>query len=84
MPTQIERLEAHAAHLLDAFIQLRERYALLEPMLFGETVSKGGSGKQGRGFSILKHSLFLSCSQDIAKLTLDDDNRTPSLVACNN
>ena len=81
MPTQIEKLEARAAHLLDAFIQLRERYALLEPMLFSEVVTKErGSGRQARGFRILKHSLFLSCSQDIAKLTLDDDERTPSLV----
>lgn len=81
MPTQIERLEAHAAHLLDAFIQLRERYALLEPMLFSEKVTKErGSDIQARGFRILKHSLFLSCSQDIAKLTLDDDDRTPSLA----
>lgn len=80
MPTQIEKLQAHAAHLLDAFIQLRERYALLEPMLFDEAVTKErGSGQQARGFRILKHSLFLSCSQDIAKLSLDDDQRTPSL-----
>lgn len=80
MPTQIEKLQAHAAHLLDAFIQLRERYALLEPMLFDEAVTKErGSGQQARGFRILKHSLFLSCSQYIAKLSLDDDQRTPSL-----
>lgn len=81
MPTQIEKLQAHTAHLLDAFIQLRERYALLEPMLFSEVVTKKrGTGQQARGFQILKNSLFLSCSQDVAKLTLDDDERTPSLV----
>lgn len=80
MPTQIQKLEAHAAHLLDAFIQLRERYAMLEPMLFSEVVTGArGSGRQARGFHILMHSLFLSCAQDIAKLTLDDDDRTPSL-----
>lgn len=81
MPTRIEKLQAHAAHLLDAFIQLRERYALLEPMLFSEIVTKErGAGRQARGFRVLKHSLFLSCSQDIAKLALDDDERTPSLA----
>lgn len=81
MSSQIDKLEAHTAHLLDAFIQLRERYALLEPMLFSEVVTKErGSGEQARGFRILKHSLFLSCAQDIAKLTLDDDDRTPSLA----
>jgi AbiU2 len=80
MPTQIERVQAHASHLLDAFIQLRERYAMLEPMLFVEEVPKSrGAGKQWRGFVTLRNSLFLSCAQDIAKLSLDDDKRTPSL-----
>lgn len=81
MPTQTEKLEAHASHLLDAFIQLRQRYAILDPMLFDKTVvATHGSGKKARGFGVLKHSLFLSCAQDIAKLTLDDDPRTPSLT----
>ena len=80
MPTPTEKLEAHASHLLDAFIQLRERYAILDPMLFDKTVVEAnGSGRKARGFNVLKHSLFLSCAQDIAKLTLDDDPRTPSL-----
>lgn len=80
MPTQTEKLEAHASHLLDAFIQLRQRYAILDPMLFDKAVVETqGSGRKAQGFSVLKHSLFLSCAQDIAKLTLDDDTRTPSL-----
>ena len=80
MPSQIEKLEAHASHLLDVFIGLRERYAMLEPMLFHADVPKlRGSGQQTRGFQILRHSLFLSCAQDIAKLSLDADKRTPSL-----
>lgn len=80
MPTQTEKLEAHASHLLDAFIQLRQRYAILAPMLFDKSVVEShGSGQKARGFNVLKHSLFLSCAQDIAKLTLDDDPRTPSL-----
>ena len=80
MPTKIEKLEAHASHLLDAFIALQERYALLEPMLFNVDVPRiRGSFKQARGFMILRHSLFLSTCQDIAKLTRDTDPRTPSI-----
>ena len=80
MPSQMEKIEAHASHLLDTFIRLRERYSLLEPMLFQEQVCKlRGSGKQARGFLTLRHSLFLSCAQDIAKLSLDNDKRTPSI-----
>lgn len=66
--------------MLDACIQLCQRYAILDPMLFDKTVvATHGSERRARGFHILKHSLFLSCAQDIAKLTLDDDLRTPSL-----
>jgi hypothetical protein len=80
MPSQAVKLEAHASHLLDAFIRLRERYSLLDPMLFDPEVPKSrGSGSQARGFFTLRHSLFLSCAQDIAKLTLDSDKRTPSI-----
>jgi len=82
MPTQVAKLEAHAGHLLDvdAFIRLRERYALLDPMLFNVDVPKArGSGHQKRGFLTLRHSLFLSCAQDIANLTNDSDRRTPSI-----
>lgn len=53
---------------------------MLEPMLFDTEVGEQrGSGAQARGFLTLRHSLFLSCAQDIAKLSLDSDKRTPSI-----
>lgn len=74
------KLVAHTSHLLTSFLQLRERYALLNPMLFEERVPKQyGSFKQARGYSVLKNSLFLMCCQDIAKLIFDSSNKTPSL-----
>lgn len=77
---QFRKIVAHSSHLLTAFIQLRERYALLHPMLFVEHVPKQyGSWKQARGFTILKTSLFLSCCQDIAKLITDHYDDTPSI-----
>lgn len=80
MPTQVEKLQAHAGHLLDEFIRLKERYAMLHPMLFAaDVINEHGSHESARGFSILRHSLFLSCAQDIAKLTSDKDERTPSI-----
>jgi len=80
MSPQLDKIVAHSSHLLTAFIQLRERYALLHPMLFVEHVPKQyGSRKQARGFAILKSSLFLSCCQDIAKLTTDSYDNTPSI-----
>lgn len=81
MPTQIERVEALSAHLLDGFLALRERYALLDPMLFNSSVaSSRGSGRQARGFRALRKSLFLTCAQDIAKLVADTDSRAPSIT----
>jgi hypothetical protein len=63
---------ARSLHLLAEFIQLRERYALLHPMLFSESVQwQYGDRKQWRGFDTLRRSLFLSCCQDIFKLTCD-------------
>lgn len=79
---RVEKIVAHADHLLTAFIQLRERYSLLHPMLFHEHVPKQyGSFRQARGFTILKTSLFLSCCQDIAKISTDfhKDGKTPSI-----
>lgn len=80
MPARIEKLEACAAILLDGFINLREKYAMLEPMLFNaEVVESRGSQVQTRGFTLLKNVLFLGCAQDIAKLSLDKDKRSPSI-----
>lgn len=80
VPTQIERLEALAGHLLDGYLALRERNAIVSPLLFDkETAEFYGSGKRSRGFRVLRNSLFLSCIQDIAKLTADSDERTPSV-----
>lgn len=60
MPTQLEKLEAHASHMFDAFIKLRQRYSIFEPLLFDKTVvTTLGSGKRAVGFSILKDSLSL-------------------------
>lgn len=80
MPTQTEKLQAHTSHLLDAFIALRQRYSMLHPMLFDKgVIEEYGSGARARGFHTLRHSLFLSCAQDMAKLSLDKDERTPSI-----
>lgn len=80
MSTEIKKLKAHAEHLLDGFLGLRERYAMLEPMLFKQPVIKAyGHGNMTRGFLAIKNNLFLICCQDIAKLALDNYETTPSI-----
>lgn len=44
-----------------------------------KVVEKFGRGKKARGFRAIKYSLFYDCVQDIAKLSLDSDHRTPSV-----
>ena len=80
MPTQAEKIKGRAEHLLNGFLGLRERYAMLEPMLFDATVVDAfGAGRRSRGFGTLKIVLFLAISQEIAKLTWDDAERAPSI-----
>lgn len=80
MSTQAKKVQAHAEHLLDGFLGLRERYAILEPMLFSQKVIDSyGGGIRSRGFSIIKNNLFLFCCQDIAKLCMDAYDKSPSI-----
>jgi hypothetical protein len=49
-------------------------------MLFVEHVpAQYGSGKQARGFAIVKWSLFLSCCQEIAKILSEHDPKASSI-----
>ena len=78
---EINKLKAHTEHLLDGFITLRERYAMLRPMLHNNDVVKNkGSKKQSYGFIIIRNTLFLSCCQLIANLCFDKDHRCPSII----
>lgn len=53
---------------------------MLDPMLFRADVPEQfGKGRRARGYMILRHSLFLSCCQDIAKVVMDDHDQTPSV-----
>jgi hypothetical protein len=80
MPTQPEKLAAHAEHLLDGFLSLRERWAMLSPMLSDRAV-KGtyAHGHRSRGFAAIRTSLVFSCTVDIANLCTDKHIDTPSL-----
>jgi len=80
MPSRVVKLQGHAEHLLDGFLGLREKYAMLDPMLFDtDLVKKWGSRERARGFEILRATLYLTCVQEIAKLSLDSDERAPSV-----
>ena len=81
MASQIEKLRAYTGHLLDEVIHLREKYALLEPMIFKKEVTGEWSrGHRARGFQTLRTSLLYSCAQDVAKIASDSDRRVPSFV----
>lgn len=53
---------------------------MLEPMLLDKEVARTrGDGARLRGFETLRLSLYLSCVQDIAKLTFDRSDHAPSI-----
>ena len=71
------KLRAHADRVLDLFIGLREKYALLKPMVFDDaTIRSKGTGQRARGFVILLDVVSMSCVLDIAKIAIDKDTRT--------
>lgn len=81
MNKQITKLQAHTDHLLSCLLGLKEKYAFLRPMLFDDEVVKCyGNGERYRGFESIKYSLFYACVQDLARMTLDTDKRTPSIA----
>jgi hypothetical protein len=74
-------MQAHAEHVLDAFIALSGTYAMVEPLLFDRDVIERWSGKKRRfGFDQLHLSLLHVCVLSIAKIALDSDKRTPSIT----
>lgn len=78
---ELDKLKAESSHLLDGFLSLRERYAMLHPMLFDQSVvSNHGQGRMSRGFVILKNNLFMQCCQDIATLSCDSHDGSVSIV----
>jgi hypothetical protein len=76
----VEKLVAQAGTLLDHFVGLSAREAMLDPMLDSDAVRDSwGRGDQGTGFTIIRTSLLLSCAMEIVNLTLDRDSRTASI-----
>jgi AbiU2 len=65
------KIQGHASALLDLHLRLAEKNALLQKLVFDHPLVTHLSGKR---------SQHLSCAQDIAKITFDQDSRTPSLA----
>jgi hypothetical protein len=80
-PSPRTKLTAHTSRLLDAFLRLRGTFAMLEPILFDrEVIDRWGNGRRAHGLHLLVNTLLHSCVLDIAKIALDRDKRTPSLL----
>lgn len=78
---KIDKVRAGVHVLLDLFIALREKYAMLRPLAFDESLAERvGKGPKARGHLILRNSLLQGCVQDLVKLTLDKDPLEDSAV----
>ena len=80
-PSRSEKIRGHGEHLLDLFVGLKGKYAVMRPIVFDqEVVGRVGAERAGHGLQILQNALALSCIQDIAKLTLDAGKKNPSVA----
>lgn len=78
---RVAKWTGHGERLASLFFELKENYAFLEPLLFDRAViGELGARERARGFEAIKFALFYTCIQDLAKLTLDQDERTPSIA----
>lgn len=76
-----EKLMGHTEHLLGCLLGLKDKYALLQPMIFDQTVQvQRGSGSRSRGFNSLRRATYYDCIQDVVNLAFDSDRRTPSIT----
>lgn len=74
------KVQGHASALLDLYLRLAEKNALLQKLVFDHSLVTKLSGKRSQhGVATLQHTLYLSCAQDIAKITFDRGRRAPSL-----
>jgi hypothetical protein len=78
---RIAKIRGQAEQLLDLFIALREKLALLRPLAFDPGLAQRvDGGPRARGYLILRNTLLQGCVQDLVKVALDLDPRTPSVV----
>lgn len=77
---QVAKLTARTEHLLDLFISLLEKYAMLRPLAFDpDLVNRWAKGPPARGLIAIRNALLASCVQDVHKVALDKSDRAPSI-----
>jgi AbiU2 len=76
----IEKLKGHTDHIVGLYLLFAEKYALIDPMIFGKRVCRRfGSAEKGRGFDLIRKTLYYACLQDLANLCFDKHDKTPSI-----
>ena len=72
-------MQGYAEQLLDSCIGLKEKYAMLNPVVRNESLRNKFSGKRQRGLTIIRNILFLSCAIDIANICLESGQHAASI-----
>lgn len=79
MEKKIVKIEAYAKCLQEGFVYLRQRFAMLEPMIFDEKfISERSFWDKHVGFHTVRDALIFTCAKDIANICHDGGNRVPS------
>lgn len=71
----IKKKKGHLNHITLAFHGLKEKYHLLEPMLFDKKLAQKHNN---HGFVVIRQSLFFSCVIDIVNI-VKKGNKNPSI-----
>src|SRR5262245_12790900 len=77
---RLEKLKEYTTELVTGFINTRERFAFLEPMISNKDLARRMSGLRAHGFVTIRQALFLDGVQTVAKLCFDTDGRAPSIA----
>lgn len=72
----LKKKKAHLEHITAAFHGLNEKYSLLEPMLFDDSLTRKHNNY---GFAVIRQSLFFNCVIDIVNIIKQGDKKTPSI-----
>ena len=80
MKKKIAKSKGHAENLLEAYIWLRAKFAVAEPLFIDSSSSpKLAAIYHLPALNIMRHMLYCDCALDVVKLSSDNDRRTPSI-----
>ncbi len=72
----LKKLQAKQELLIDAYISVKEKYEIIKPALFSESVcASWGKGTARRGFEIIRYTITNDIIKDICNIAFDTSDK---------